>query len=164
MGKTKSSKRSSKDTTEMQVDTTPTKVSPSLEFVSPIAQPLADEKLRKSLTKTIKKAAGKKHVLRGTKEVTKAMRKGSKGLMVLAGDISPIDILAHFPVFCEDKGIPYVFLPTKKEIGAACNTKRPTCCCLIVPGGKAKDEKALDEYKSNYDACVEAVKAINNYI
>lgn len=33
---------------------------------------------------------------------------------VLAGDISPIDVLTHLPVLCEDKGVPYVYVPSKE--------------------------------------------------
>lgn len=36
------------------------------------------------------------------KEVVKAVRKGEKGFVLIAGDISPIDVIAHLPILCED--------------------------------------------------------------
>jgi len=32
---------------------------------------------------------------------------------VLAGDISPIDVITHLPVLCEDHDIPYIYVPSK---------------------------------------------------
>ena len=43
---------------------------------------------------------------------------------------------------CEDRDIPYFYVPSKHDLGAAATTKRPTSCILINP----KDnfvEKAL---------------------
>lgn len=33
---------------------------------------------------------------------------------MLAGDISPIDVITHVPVLCEDNDIPYVYVPSKE--------------------------------------------------
>jgi H/ACA ribonucleoprotein complex subunit 2 len=35
-------------------------------------------------------------------------------LVVLAGDIWPIDVISHIPVLCEDNEIPYVYVPAKE--------------------------------------------------
>lgn len=48
-------------------------------------------------------AAKAKALRRGVKEVVKAVRKGEKGFVLIAGDISPIDVIAHLPILCEDK-------------------------------------------------------------
>lgn len=110
-----------------------------------IAQPLADEKLTKRLYKLIKKSAAKKDKLyRGLKNVQTKIRKGSTGLCVLAGDVTPIDIYCHLPVVCEDKNIPYCFVPSKREIADALGAKRPCIVTLITSD---------DEYKDLYDKC-----------
>ena len=123
--------------------------------VLPFARPLASKKLNKKVLKTIKKASKVKHVKRGVKEVVKALRKGEKGLVVLAGDISPADVISHLPVLCEDSAIPYVFIPSKEDLGSAAATKRPTSCVFIVPGGKTHT-KAV-EYQEAYDEVVKEV-------
>lgn len=35
-------------------------------------------------------------------------------VVLLAGDISPVDVLTHIPIICEDQGIPYIYLPSKE--------------------------------------------------
>merc|ERR1711937_103069 len=109
--------------------------------VQPFCTPLADRKLSKKLFKCIKKATKSKQVLRGVKEVVKAVRKGTKGLAVIAGNISPMDVISHLPILCEDKDVPYVYVRAKEELGAAGLTKRPTSCMLIAPSVKGSEEE-----------------------
>merc|ERR1712139_618425 len=109
--------------------------------VQPFCTPLADAKLSKKLFKCIKKATKTKQVLRGVKEVVKAVRKGTKGICVIAGNISPMDVISHLPILCEDKDVPYVYVRAKEELGAAGLTKRPTSCMLIAPSVKGSEEE-----------------------
>ena len=81
--------------------------------VSVISKPLAGEKMTKKLYKLVKKAAKAKVIKRGVKEVVKSVRKGGKGLCIIAGDISPIDVISHLPIMCEEADIPYIFVPSK---------------------------------------------------
>ncbi|CAM9333623.1 unnamed protein product, partial [Phaeothamnion confervicola] len=104
-----------------------------IKAVSSISKPLANRKMTKRIHKLVRKGTHAKVVRRGVKEVIKAVRKGAKGLCVLAGDISPIDVIVHLPVFCEEQSVPYVFVPSKTELGIAAATKRPTSCALISP-------------------------------
>lgn len=34
-------------------------------------------------------------------------------IVVLAGDTLPIDVYCHLPVMCEDKNLPYAYIPSK---------------------------------------------------
>ena len=34
-------------------------------------------------------------------------------LCVIAGDISPIDVITHVPIICEDKDVPYIYVNSK---------------------------------------------------
>merc|ERR1712159_976805 len=109
--------------------------------VGKFCEPLADAKLSKKLFKCIKKATKTKQVLRGVKEVVKAVRKGTKGVCVIAGNISPMDVISHLPILCEDNDVPYIYVRSKEDLGAAGLTKRPTSCMLVAPSIK----KGLDE-------------------
>lgn len=133
-----------------------------LPAVLPFAQPLASKKLNKKLLKTTKKASKAKNVKRGVKEVVKALRKGEKGLVIIAGDISPADVISHLPVLCEDHSVPYVFVPSKQDLGSAGATKRPTSVVFIVPGSnKKQDGKAKEEeYKEYFNEVVKEVAAL----
>lgn len=102
--------------------------------VSVIASPLANDKVLKKALKLVKKASKGKQIRRGVKEVVKALRRKQAGVAIIAGDISPIDVISHLPVLCEDNNVPYIFVPSKADLGAAGATKRPTSCVMIVPG------------------------------
>lgn len=127
-----------------------------------IANPLADEKLCKKVLKLAKKAAKKKRIKRGVKEVVKALRKNVKGVCLLAGDISPIDVLTHIPIVCEDLNIPYIYVPCKEELGAAALSKRPTSCMLILPRplkGAVPDDEEEKEFGKLYQEVEKKVRS-----
>ena len=129
-------------------------------FVSPIADPMANEKLTKKLLKLTKKGMKDKIVKRGVKETVKAVRKGAKGVVIIAADISPIDVLSHLPIMCEDKSIPYIYVRSRAEIGEACKTKRPTSCVMICTPDKKKHEEANEAFKE----CKTKIEEINPYL
>ena len=128
-------------------------------FVSPIADPLASDKLTKKLLKLKKKAMKDKLVKRGVKETVKAVRKGEKGLVIIAADISPIDVLSHLPILCEDKGVPYMYVKSRAEIGEACKTKRPTSCVMI-----SKPDKKHTNTVESWKECTDKVVELNPYL
>ncbi|KAJ1308647.1 hypothetical protein OPQ81_004341 [Rhizoctonia solani] len=145
-----------------------------VEELSPIAHPLAGKKLVKKLHKTVKKASKGRQVKRGVKEVVKSIRKGEKGLLILAADITPIDIISHLPVMAEDASIPYIFVASKEELGQASSTKRPTSCVLVCPDAKKKKRKVEgqegmveskeDDYKELYDEVFAEVKLLDDQV
>jgi H/ACA ribonucleoprotein complex subunit 2 len=119
--------------------------------VVPFASPLVEDKSAKKVLKTVKKAAVNKCLKRGVKEVVKALRKSPipapnapatpNGVVILAADISPMDVISHIPVLCEDHGIPYVFVTSRAELGNSAATKRPTSVTMVVPKSAAKGKK-----------------------
>lgn len=117
------------------------------EAVNVIAHPLASKKSTKKIHKLVKKASSVKHIRRGVKELVKGVRKGESGLAILAGDIYPLDVISHLPVLLEEKKIPYLFVPSKQDLGAAASTKRPTSCVLIRTP-KSKDFDGQDLYEA----------------
>jgi len=97
----------------------------------PIAHPMASKKLGKKIFKLLKKAQEKKKVKAGLKDFQTAMRKKMKGIAVFGGSVNPLDVISHLPIVCEDEGVPYVFVPTAKDIGSAMNFHRSSVCALI---------------------------------
>ena len=103
-------------------------------------------------------AAEAKQLRRGLKEVTKALRKEESGLCVIGGDVSPIDVITHIPVLCEDHDVPYIYVPSRKELGAVALTKRATTIVLVR--APAKDAAYYKKYKSalkGVQACKPAI-------
>ena len=120
-------------------------------LVNAIANPLASRKLTKKLYKVVKKSQKSKRLKRGVREVVKGLRKGEKGVVILAGDVSPIDVISHIPVFCEDKGVPYCYVPTRKDLGAAAFTKRPTSVVMV---------QSAQDYETLYQDCYNTVDSL----
>mmetsp|Transcript_2191 Transcript_2191/g.3652 ORF Transcript_2191/g.3652 Transcript_2191/m.3652 type:complete len:152 (-) Transcript_2191:48-503(-) len=135
----------------------PSKKSPSKSksnvIVSPIAQPMAGKKLRKKLLKLCDSASSDKSVRRGVKEVVKALRKEEKGICLIAGDVSPIDVITHIPIMCEDADVPYVYVTSRAELGTASATKRPTSVVLIKPSSGKDWSKTYKSLKDEVKEC-----------
>ena len=147
-----SKKKKSKQTADVETDADQDL---NMDALSPIAHPLADKKLSKRVLRTVKKGSKQRAIKRGVKEVVKALRKGEKGLVVMAGDISPMDVLTHIPLLAEENGSGYIFVPTKESLGAASSTKRPTSCVMISTsrgGSKAMQEKFAAKKKALIEA------------
>lgn len=133
-----------------------------LPAVLPFSHPLASKKLNKKVLKTVKRASKSKQAKRGVKEVVKALRKGDKGLVIVAGDIWPMDVICHLPVLCEDHKVPYVFVPSKEDLGHAGSTKRPTSCVMVAPGSsQIKDKSKAEEFEKGYDEVVKEVESLS---
>jgi H/ACA ribonucleoprotein complex subunit 2 len=126
-----------------------------IQAVNAIAQPLASKKSSKKIHKLVKKASSTKIIRRGVKEVIKGIRKNEKGLCILAGDIYPIDVISHLPVMLEESGIPYIYVPSKQDLGAAASTKRPTSVVLVrdpeTAGKGGASFEGMDLYKTLMD-------------
>ncbi|MDN5358176.1 MAG: large subunit ribosomal protein L7Ae [Candidatus Diapherotrites archaeon] len=75
----------------------------------------------------------------GTNETTKAVERGQAKLVVIAEDVDPEEIVMHLPILCEEKGIPYAYVPSKKELGSAAGIEVSAAAVAIVDLGQAKD-------------------------
>lgn len=127
-----------------------------LSFVNAIAKPMATKKFTKKLYKLIKKASKHKgYVLNGLKEVQTKIRKDHTGLIILAGDVHPIDIFSHIPGICEEKGLPYIFTPSRRDMATAMGMKRPLIILMV---------KEHDDYKDLMDECAEIIRNEYNMV
>jgi len=75
----------------------------------------------------------------GTNETTKAVERGQAKLVVIAEDVDPEEIVMHLPILAEEKGIPYAYVPSKKELGSAAGIEVSAAAVAIVDAGQAKD-------------------------
>ncbi|MBI4415879.1 MAG: 50S ribosomal protein L7ae [Euryarchaeota archaeon] len=80
---------------------------------------------------------------KGTNEVTKLVERGEAQFVVMAEDVSPEEILAHMPLLCEEKAVPYAYVTSKQELGVASGLGKATASVAILDPGKAKP--MLDE-------------------
>jgi large subunit ribosomal protein L7Ae len=77
-------------------------------------------------------------IKKGTNEVTKAVERGAAAMVIMAVDVEPPEILAHMPALCDERKVPYVYVPSKVELGAAIGLDKPTASIAIVDVGKGK--------------------------
>ena len=59
------------------------------------------------------------------------------------GKVATAEIVAHIPVLADEKEIPYVYLPTKEQVGGAAGLTVGTASACIVDAGDA--EAAVSE-------------------
>ncbi|GIY52194.1 hypothetical protein CDAR_123641 [Caerostris darwini] len=102
------------------------------EEINPKAYPLADTNLTKGLMDLIQQTSNYKQLKKGANEATKTLNRGIAEVIVMAADAKPLEILLHLPLLCEDKNVPYVFVPSKHALGRACGVSRPVIACSIT--------------------------------
>lgn len=71
---------------------------------------------------------------KGTNEVTKVVERGQAKLVVMAEDVQPEEILAHMPALCDEKSVPYAYVPSKADLGAAAGVKTSASVALVEIG------------------------------
>lgn len=119
-------------------------------------------------------SAAKSNTLkRGVKEVVKTLRKSPPsapgytsfpGVVVIAGDISPQDVISHLPVLCEDHNVPFIFVTSRAELGAAAKTKRPTSVVMIMEKRDPKAKKAAEDKEDDGEDFGESYAALVKYV
>ncbi|EPY31886.1 H/ACA ribonucleoprotein complex subunit 2 [Strigomonas culicis] len=124
----------------------------------PISWPITSDKpkMTKKVYSLVKKAVTankKKGIVKGIKDVTKAIRKGQKGILILGADASPFDVISHFPVCAEEAKIPYVWVPSRQDLGTATQCKRATSVVLLKPTA---------ELQASYDKINQAIEELNS--
>ncbi|SCM09847.1 60S ribosomal protein L7ae/L30e, putative [Plasmodium chabaudi adami] len=162
-------------------------------YISKISEPLLKKKYYKYLLKIIdytyhakinathiiktneqlddkkKKILKTKFLIIGLSQVIKAIRKGIKGILILAIDVYPIDIICHMPIFCEENNIPYTFFTTKNKLANLCKLKRSITCLFICKPNhtltefedtlnKYNTKHKISNYNKAYDKLQTAIK------
>ncbi|KAF1846383.1 ribosomal protein-like protein L7Ae [Cucurbitaria berberidis CBS 394.84] len=96
------------------------------------AWPVADEALSQQILDLVQQANHYKQMRKGANEATKTLNRGIAELIVLASDTSPLAILLHLPLLCEDKNVPFVYVKSKAALGRACGVSRPVIAASIT--------------------------------
>jgi large subunit ribosomal protein L7Ae len=99
----------------------------------------------------VEKARDNGKISKGANETTKQVERGVAKLVVMAEDVTPEEILAHMPILCEEKNIPYAYVPSKQDLGIAAGLHVGTASIAIVDIGKDK---------SNIESIVKKLEAL----
>ena len=84
----------------------------------------------------VSKQSGK--VRKGTNETTKAIERGVSKLVVIAEDVEPPEVVAHLPILCEERNAPFIFVPSKQQLGASLGIDVGSAAATIVDAGEAQ--------------------------
>ena len=69
----------------------------------------------------------------------------------MAADTEPLEVLLHLPLLCEDKNVPYVFVPSKLALGRACGVSRPVISCSILSNESSQLKGQIDKLCSQIE-------------
>ena len=100
--------------------------------VNSMAFPLADAALTNQILDLVQQASHYKQLKKGANEATKTLNRGICEFIIMAADIEPIEIVLHLPLLCEDKNVPYVFVPSKIALGRACGVSRAVVAASVT--------------------------------
>lgn len=78
-------------------------------------------------------------IRKGTNEATKSVERGLAKLVLISEDVQPPEIVAHLPPLCDEKNIPYVYVPKQSELGAAAGLDVGAAAAAILDPGKGKE-------------------------
>jgi len=104
-------------------------------------------------------AADTGRIRKGANETTKGIESGNATLVVIAEDVDPEEVVMHLPMICNEKNVPYCYVPTKKELGAAAGLS-VQCAAITIekPGNAAELVKGIVEKLGKAAPKVEAKK------
>ena len=95
---------------------------------------------------------GRGTIKKGANEVTKAAERGIASMIVMAENVNPGELLAHVPMICKEKGIPFIYVEDQGYLadsaGMTAGTRTAAVAVLDV------DKEAQDifnEVKGHYE-------------
>lgn len=114
---------------------------------NPKAYPLADAALSVKILDLVAQANNYKQLKKGANEATKTLNRGISEFIIMAADTEPLEILLHLPLLCEDKNVPYVFVPSKVALGRACGVSRPVISASITSNDASQLKSQIQTMK-----------------
>lgn len=84
----------------------------------------------------VAKQSGK--VRKGTNETTKAIERGISKLVIIAEDVEPPEVVAHLPILCEERHTPFIFVPSKQQLGMSLGIDVGSAAATIIDAGEGQ--------------------------
>jgi large subunit ribosomal protein L7Ae len=97
------------------------------------------KELSARVLRTVETANSTGKVRRGINETTKAVERGKAQLVIMAEDVDPEEIIMHLPVLCDEKKVPYVYVPSKLDLGRSSGIDVSSAAVCITDPGEAKE-------------------------
>ncbi|AOW07649.1 13 kDa ribonucleo protein-associated protein [Yarrowia lipolytica] len=118
---------------------------------NPKAFPLADAALTQQILDIVQQATHLRQLKKGANEATKTLNRGISEFIIMAADAEPIEILLHLPLLCEDKNVPYIFVPSKVALGRACGVSRPVISASVTSNDASQLKDQIIQMKDKIE-------------
>ncbi|MDP7002341.1 MAG: ribosomal L7Ae/L30e/S12e/Gadd45 family protein [Candidatus Thalassarchaeaceae archaeon] len=95
---------------------------------------------------------GKGRLKKGANEVTKSAERGTAQMIVMAENVNPSELLAHIPMICKEKGIPYIYVEDQAYLAEAAGMSTGTRTAAVAVMDVEKDGMdRFNEVKGHYE-------------
>ncbi|KAF2703501.1 L30e-like protein [Pleomassaria siparia CBS 279.74] len=93
---------------------------------------MSDQALSHEVLDLVHQARHYRQLKKGANETMKTLNRGIAEVVILAADTSPLALLVHLSLLCEDKNVPYVEVSSKIALGRACGVACAVTACSIT--------------------------------
>ncbi len=97
--------------------------------------------------------SGEGRLKKGSNEVTKAAERGTAQMIVMAENVNPAELLAHVPLICKEKSIPFIYVEDQAYLaeaaGMTSGAKTAAIALMEVSNGA---QEAFNGVKEQADA------------
>lgn len=107
------------------------------------------KELQDDALKALEMARDTGKVKKGTNEATKAIERGNAKLVIIATDVEPPEVIMHLPLLCNEKKIPYLYVPGKRQLGRSIGIEVPAAAAAIIDPGEG--EKIVESIKEKLE-------------
>lgn len=95
---------------------------------------------------------GRGKIKKGANEVTKAAERGIASMIVMAENVNPGELLAHVPMICKEKGIPYIYVEDQGYLAdSAGMTPGTRTAAVAVLDVDKEAQDIFNEVKGHYE-------------
>ena len=96
---------------------------------------------------------GKGRLKKGSNEVTKAAERGTAKMVIMAENVNPAELLAHIPLICKEKNIPFIYVEDQTYFAEAAgmNSGAKTAAIALMEVDKGAED-AFNGVKGHTDA------------
>ena len=95
---------------------------------------------------------GKGRLKKGANEVTKSAERGTAQMIVMAENVNPGELLAHIPMICQEKEIPFIYVEDQSYLAEAAGMSNGTrTAAIAVMQVEKEGMDRFNEVKSHYE-------------
>ena len=96
------------------------------------------EELTRATLEAVRLARVSGKIRKGVNEVIKSIERGQAKFVVISMDVDPPEIVAFLPTLCDERKIPYMFVPSKEQLGEVAGINVAASSVAIIDPGDAK--------------------------